>query len=212
VRPKAQSSAGRRLSIGAAVLAAIAASSCCIAPLVLAALGIGGAGAFVTLASYRPYILSVTIVLLAVGFYLTYRRPTATVDGDACACERPKVGRAGRWGLWIATLAVVLLAAFPTLAARLAGSRLDSHLAITSTSATQTVVVSVRGIDCEACAIHLKAALDKVGGLRKLDLDIPGQAVTVVYEPASGRLDAYVAAINALGYEATLPTSPGASR
>src|SRR5215471_2405305 len=139
---------GRRFSIGAAVVASIAASACCIGPLGLAALGIGGAGAFMGLTSYRPYILSLTAVLLASGFYLTYRRPAAPLDGDACACEHPRAGRAGKWGLWTATLAVVLLAAFPTLAARFAGLRANSKHATSSAVITQTAVISVRGIDC----------------------------------------------------------------
>jgi hypothetical protein len=42
------------LSIGAAVLAALAASSCCIGPILLAALGLGGAGLFAGIAAYRP--------------------------------------------------------------------------------------------------------------------------------------------------------------
>jgi copper chaperone CopZ len=131
-------------------------------------------------------------------------------EGDACACERPKVGRTGKWGLWTATVPVVLFAAFPTLAAQLTNSRAGSHRP-SSTIATQTAVISVRGIDCEACAIQLKGALNRVGGLQQLDLDIPAQTVSVVYEPAAGRLDAYLGAINALGYEATLPTKTGVS-
>src|SRR5579875_1214121 len=89
----------KKLTLGGAVLAALAASSCCIGPLILAALGIGGAGAFAVIGAYRPYILGVTAVLLAGGFYLTYRKPRASaVGGDACGCEQPspKAGRAGK--------------------------------------------------------------------------------------------------------------------
>ena len=50
----------KTLTVGGALLAALAASSCCIGPLVLAALGIGGAGAMSVLSAYRPYILILT--------------------------------------------------------------------------------------------------------------------------------------------------------
>lgn len=63
----------KRLSIGGAVLAALAASSCCLGPLLLAALGVGSAGAIAGLAAYRPYLLAGTALLLAVAFYFTYR-------------------------------------------------------------------------------------------------------------------------------------------
>jgi copper chaperone CopZ len=66
-------------------------------------------------------------------------------------------------------------------------------------------VIDVRGIDCEACAAPLRRALSKEGGLRALVLNIPKQRVVVTYESAPGRLEAYVAAINELGYEASIP-------
>ena len=80
--------------------------------------------------------------------------------------------------------------------------------AVAGDAKTATAVIKVQGADCEACAAHLKAALNKVGGFRDLTLSVPSQSVTVTYEPAPGRLDAYVAAINDLGYEASV--APGA--
>ena len=40
--------------------------------------------------------------------------------------------------------------------------------------------------------------------LRDLTMDVRHQKITVIYEPAAGRLGAYVAAINDLGYDATI--------
>jgi Cu+-exporting ATPase len=65
--------------------------------------------------------------------------------------------------------------------------------------------VHVEGMDCEACAVHLRRVLSKVGGFHDLHLDLATKTVSVTYEPAPGRLDAYVQAINELGYEASLP-------
>src|SRR5260370_30475942 len=118
--PQENEARAKKLTLGGAVLAAIAASSCGIGPLILAALGIGGAGAFASLAAYRPHILMVTAVLLAGGFYLTYRTPKI-VEGEACGCEslKPKASRAARLGLWIATALVVVIAPAPPLRATL---------------------------------------------------------------------------------------------
>jgi mercuric ion transport protein len=194
----------KKATLAGAVLAAIAASSCCIGPLILAALGIGGAGAFATLGAYRPYILAVTAVLLAGGFYLTYRKPKVVEEGDACGCDspKPKANRAARLGLWIATALVVVFAAAPPLLAAV------SHRAPVPVAAGQKVeqaTIPVQGLDCEACAAPIRTALTKVGGFHDLKLDLKAQTVTVAYEPAPGRLPAYVASINDLGYEASLP-------
>ena len=188
-------STAKNLSLTGAILSAGAAASCCLGPLVLGALGIGGAGAFARLAALRPYILGITVALLAVGFYLTYRRPRD------CGCEHRVANRAGRVGLWIATVLVLLFAVAPALVAR----GLDQHATAAAPGvATETVAIRVEGADCEACAVHLKRALAKVGGFHDLVLDVLSQTITVTYEPEPGRLEAYVAAIDALGYEAVI--------
>jgi mercuric ion transport protein len=201
----------KKLTLGGAVLAALAASSCCIGPLILAALGIGGAGAFATLGAYRPYILAGTGVLLAGGFYLTYRNPKVAEGGDACGCEspKPKANRAARLGLWTATALVVVFAAAPPL---LAAVTHQGAIPVAAGQKVEQTVIHVGGMDCEACAAPIRTALTKVGGFHDLKLDLKGQAVTVTYEPAPGRLQAYVAAINDLGYEASLPEAKAAAR
>jgi copper chaperone CopZ len=63
-------------------------------------------------------------------------------------------------------------------------------------------------MDCEACAGPIRRALAKVGGSPEVEVDLAKESVTVTFEPAPGRLDAYVSAIDALGYEASLPRQP----
>ncbi len=105
------------------VLSALVASACCVGPLVLALLGIGSAGLLIKLEPYRPYFIAVTFVLLGTGFYLTYREPKATASSDAdgpeCPCPAPPAGHASKVLLWIATVLVGVLLAFPYLAPHL---------------------------------------------------------------------------------------------
>lgn len=99
-------------TLAGAVAAAFAASACCLGPLILAVLGIGGAASAVALDAYRPYFLLLTAVLLAGAFYMTYRRP-ARACGPGESCERPRATRAGRVLLWVAAVVVSLAATFP---------------------------------------------------------------------------------------------------
>ena len=96
------------------VLGALAASSCCIAPLVLFTLGIGGAwiGNLTALAPYQPVFIGVTVALLATGYYLVYRKP-AVACGEGEACARPLPRRGVKAALWLATALAVSAAAFP---------------------------------------------------------------------------------------------------
>ena len=100
------------LTLTGALVAGLAASACCLGPLVLTIVGIGGAASALALAPYRPYLLVLTAGFLGLAFYLTYRRPTsACAPGNAC--EMPKANRLGKILLWAVTLIVVLTATFP---------------------------------------------------------------------------------------------------
>ncbi len=110
----------RNFSLGGSVAAALAASACCVGPLVFALLGIGGAGFLVALEPYRPVFTVLTLGLLGVGYYLTYRTPAMArvpaggdAVGDDCGCEMPKTNRAGKRMLWVATGLVAVALMFP---------------------------------------------------------------------------------------------------
>jgi mercuric ion transport protein len=105
----------------------------------------------------------------------------------------------------------LMLVASPHLVGCAARATPVPAVAATTAAPVEQAVIRVEGMDCEACASHIRSALTKVGGLHELALDLKGQAVKVAYEPAAGRLSAYVAAINDLGYEASLPAQTTAA-
>lgn len=101
-----------RSGIGA-VFAAVAASACCLGPVVFTAIGSGAlAAASTKLAAVRPLFLALTTVLLGFGFYRTHRASgmAAVCDGDACT---PETNRKARIALWIVAAVVMLVAGFP---------------------------------------------------------------------------------------------------
>lgn len=100
----------RRQSLMAAggLIGALAASSCCILPLVLFALGVSGAwiGNFTQLALYQPYFIAATLAFLGYGYWLVYRSSTRPcADGEACS--RPLSNRIVKTSLILATVLVV---------------------------------------------------------------------------------------------------------
>lgn len=99
------------------VLSALAASACCLGPLVFALLGVAGGGLLVKMAPYRPYFMVATFALLSAGFYLTYRKPKQVrTMGPECDCPAPRANRVGEIMLWVATVLVVGFLVFPYLA------------------------------------------------------------------------------------------------
>ncbi|MEZ5936322.1 MAG: mercuric transporter MerT family protein [Alphaproteobacteria bacterium] len=112
--PAAQGDHRPTLLAAGGLLGAVAASSCCILPLVLFSLGVGGVwiGRLSALAPFQPIFIAITIVLLGYGYWLVYRKPkVACAEGAACA--RPLPNRIVKLGLWIATGLVLLALAWP---------------------------------------------------------------------------------------------------
>jgi mercuric ion transport protein len=106
-----------RLIAAGGLLGALAASSCCILPLVLFSLGVSGAwiGNFAQLAPYQPYFIAATIGFLGYGYWLVYRSSKrACSEGEACA--RPLPNRLVKAGLILATVLVVAALGFDFLA------------------------------------------------------------------------------------------------
>lgn len=98
-------------------LGALAASSCCIVPLVLFGLGISGAwiGTLTRLAPYQPYFIAATLACLGYGYWLLHRsREMVCADGQVCA--RPLPSRLVTAGLILATVLVIGALAFDFLA------------------------------------------------------------------------------------------------
>jgi mercuric ion transport protein len=108
---------GQKLMAAGGLLGALAASSCCILPLVLFSLGVSGAwiGNFTKLALYQPYFIAATIACLGYGYWLVYRASkVACADGEACA--RPMPNRLVGLGLILATVLVIAAVGFDFLA------------------------------------------------------------------------------------------------
>ena len=97
------------------ILGAIAASACCILPLVLTIFGITGAwmANLRALAPYQPIFIIMTAAFIGYGFYLVYWKPKWVV-ADGAVCARPIVpNKVVRVALWIASLMVILAFSFP---------------------------------------------------------------------------------------------------
>ncbi|MGQ0484543.1 MAG: mercuric transporter MerT family protein [Hyphomicrobiales bacterium] len=86
------------------------ASSCCILPLVLVTIGVGGSwvAQLTALSPYQPFFLGAAALTTGYGFWRAYRKPQACAPGSLCA--NPAAGRFTKTMLWIG--AVMAASAF----------------------------------------------------------------------------------------------------
>lgn len=183
--------------IGAvALLSAGLASVCCIGPLVVTGLGLGSLGLAAGLAHYRPLFLALTALILAVGFYLAYRkRPVVCVDGR---CELQSVSRTMKAALWTVAALAMGVASFPNWSARvLAGG------SAAAPAGARTISLKVSGMYCAACTVSIRQSLEKVPGVHSASVDFDTAKATVV---TNAKVDtaAVLKAVATAGYKAVV--------
>jgi mercuric ion transport protein len=100
------------LGIGA-ILAAIGASVCCVGPLLLLSVGIGGAwmSTLTSMQAVRPFFLILALVFVALGYRKLYLLPEDCAEGETCVV--PEARQKQRIIFWIGSGLILLLLAFP---------------------------------------------------------------------------------------------------
>ena len=195
-----------RVGIWGAIGAAVLSSICCIGPVVLAGLGIGAVTAAQQFAPLRPYFLALTAILLGFGFYFAYRKskPAAACAGEVC--DTPRVARWGRPLLWIATVIVLALVAFPYYYGplRAALDRPERAVPIPAkTAQLATVELKVSGMTCTGCAVSVRNALLETPGVTAAEVDWEAGRAKVQYDAARVSTAQLLEAVNKTGFKAT---------
>lgn len=101
------------LAAASGVAGAMAASACCILPLVLFSLGTGGVwvGRLAALSPYQPYFIGFAALAIGYGFRQVYRRPAECAEGEVCARPLPK--RLVKSALWSAAALIAVALVYP---------------------------------------------------------------------------------------------------
>jgi mercuric ion transport protein len=96
--------------------AGLLASSCCILPLILVSLGVGGTwmSLLTGLAPYQPYFLGLAALSIGAGLWRAYRKPAPCAPGSMCA--KPSAGRITKPVLWTGAALAVTAAGVDLLA------------------------------------------------------------------------------------------------
>lgn len=71
-------------------------------------------------------------------------------------------------------------------------------------AATQTVTLSVPGMNCAACPITVKKALTKVAGVSKIDVSLDRREARVTFDDAKASVETLTRATKDAGYPSTV--------
>jgi len=194
----------RSLAIGS-TLAAFLASLCCLGPLFLGGAGLG-AILVATFAPLRPYFLAVSAILLTGGFYFVYRKAKAAeaCAGERCAAESG-TRRLAKPLLWLATLAVAVLAFFPSYGVKLVG-RPPAAAPISSVT-LQIAELKITGMDCPVCSGVIQRKLLETPGVMRAEVRYPAGSATVQFNPSQTDTSKLIAVVKDTGYKVAVSNS-----
>lgn len=145
---------------------AVAASLCCLTPVMGILAGVGGiASTFSWLDPARPYLIAVTVLVLSFAWYKKLR--PAKSDGIDCTCETNE--KPGFWQtkafLAVVTLTAGLLAAFPYYSGVFFKSANAAPIIVEKENIAMATI-HIQGMTCAGCEQSVNKALrDKVGVL-----------------------------------------------
>jgi mercuric ion transport protein len=181
------------------VLAAILAATCCVGPLILVAVGLGGGAVFI--GRYHWFLLIGGIAVLTWAWAKYLREKTM------CDCEHKPVpgARTGMFTLLIATLLVLGFASLNMSRYVFARPALARSLQTQLANGLSRTVISVEGMSCVTCEVPVRHALRRIDGVKSVHVNAATKTATVDYEPAKANPEQLVAAINSTGYHASLP-------
>jgi copper chaperone CopZ len=192
------------LASSTGLLAAFAASLCCIAPVLAVVSGTTGVLAgFAWLAPLRPYLIGTSALALAAAWYV-HLRPTPAAA--ACDCSADEVKRPllqSRGFLGAVTVLAVILLAVPSLAALNSPISVQHSTVPVNEQQLMTATFTVEGMTCGGCEKHVSDAVYGVAGVIELKASYAEKNTIVIFDAEQTTAEQISAAIATTGYTVT---------
>jgi len=190
---------------GVGIFAAIAASLCCITPLLALLAGASGAASSLSwLATARPYLIGLAIAPLAFAWYRSLSNTQNTECGPdgACVVEK-KSFLASRTFLTTITIAAIALIAFPYYANVFYPKPQPQNVMVVESNNIQSASFNIKGMSCKACETEVNNELYKVTGVIDAQTFYNKGTSIVKYDKSKATVDQLKNAIAQTGYKVT---------
>lgn len=196
------SKAGRKIWIAGA-LTAIVASLCCITPVLALFSGFTSiAATFSWLEAYRPYLIGLTVAILAFAWHLKLRPQKKDALTCDCVEDKPTFWQSKTF-LGIITVLALLLMAFPKYSSIFYPKTEKKEIIVVDKSNIQQVKFTIKGMTCEACSEHINLALSKVPGVLEYKTEYKTGSSLIQFDYSKTNEKDIEAAINETGYKVT---------
>ncbi|WP_127125422.1 mercuric transport protein MerTP [Pseudoflavitalea rhizosphaerae] len=188
--------------VGTSLLSAIAASLCCITPVIAMLAGSSSIAAnFSWLEPARPYLIGLSIIVLAFAWYQQLR-PVKTSPAD-CNCETTNKTSflQSKAFLGIITFFAILMMTFPLYAKVFYPQPKGQAIVSTAVEDKQQAKFTIQGMTCKGCEDHVNNELSKVTGVITYTTSYAAKSSLVTFDPSKVDIKVIAAAISKTGYK-----------
>ena len=187
---------------GPGVLSAIAASLCCITPVIALLSGSSSIAAnFSWIEPARPYLTGLSIAVLVFAWYLKLKQ--AKANNMDCNCETTKKASFLQSKTFLGTVTVfaILMMTFPLYAKVFFPKPKIQATILSVVDNKQQVKFTIQGMTCKACEEHVNNELSKVNGVVAYKTSYATRSSLVTFDKSKVDEKTIEAAINKTGYK-----------
>lgn len=189
----------------AGILAAVAASLCCITPLLALLGGASGlASSFSWIEPYRPFLIGLTVTIFAFAWYQKLK-PVKKMDCD-CETDTKKKFWQSKQFLILVTVVAGLLIAFPYYGKIFYPKPQETKVIIVEQNNIRQAAFKIKGMTCESCTAHVNSEISKVDGVIDFQTSYEKANSTVKFDNNKTTIEQIAAAIKNTGYKITAQT------
>lgn len=179
------------------VLAALAASSCCIPPVIAAIAGVGGASAGLSwMEPLRPYLIGLAVVAIGYAWYNHYKPKNE--DDCGCDIEKPKWYQTKGFLVGM-TLFAALSITFPYYS-EVFFSDNKKEIIVVDKGDIEKIDLKIDGMTCDACQNHVNHAVNELPGIINIYTSYAEGNAIVKFDKTKVSIAQIEKAINGTGY------------
>jgi copper chaperone CopZ len=180
------------------VLAAIAASSCCIPPVIAAIAGVGGAaGTLSWMEPLRPYLIGLAVIAIGYAWY-SHLKPKKD-DDCGCEIEKPKFYQTKGFLVGITLFAAISIT-FPYYSGIFFGDN-KKEVIVVDKNDIQKINFKIDGMTCDACQNHVNHAVNELPGIIDVKTSYSEGNAVVEFDTTQINIMEIEKAINSTGYK-----------
>lgn len=184
--------------IGAGLLSAIAASLCCITPVLALIAGTSGlASTFSWIEPFRPYFIGLTILVLGFAWYQKLK-PQKEIDCDCDTDEKPKFIQSKKF-LGIVTVFAIVMLAFPYYS-EIFYPNTEKQIIVVDKSDIKTMEFKISGMTCASCEEHVNHEMNKLNGIVSSTTSYENGNAIIEFDKTKTNEREIEKAINSTGY------------